>query len=57
VITAITSTLSIVKGTNIMTQTLENSLNLVKEEQHFYRRGVTWERFQAIAHLPIFFRK
>lgn len=43
-----------------MTQTLENSLNLVKEEQHFYhfyRRGVTWERFQAIAHLPIFFRK
>ena len=31
-----------------MTQTLENSLNLVEEEQHFYRRGVTWEKFQAI---------
>ena len=31
-----------------MTQTLENPLNLVEEEQHFYRRGVTWEKFQAI---------
>ena len=31
-----------------MTQTLENSLNLGEEEQRFYRRGVTWEKFQAI---------
>ncbi|MCE2718772.1 MAG: Uma2 family endonuclease [Dolichospermum sp.] len=31
-----------------MTQTLENSLNLVEEEQHFYRPGITWESFQAI---------
>ena len=31
-----------------MTQTLENSLNLVEEEQHFYRPGVSWEKFQAI---------
>ena len=31
-----------------MTQTLENALNLGEEEQRFYRRGVTWEKFQAI---------
>ena len=31
-----------------MTQTLENSLNLVEKEQHFYRPGITWEKFQAI---------
>ncbi|OBQ34515.1 MAG: hypothetical protein AN487_17905, partial [Anabaena sp. CRKS33] len=31
-----------------MTQTLENSLNLVEKEQHFYRPGITWESFQAI---------
>ncbi|MBE9251089.1 hypothetical protein IQ226_18530 [Dolichospermum sp. LEGE 00240] len=43
---------------DIVTQTLENYINFPEEEQqHFYRRGVTWERCQAIAHLPIFFRK
>ncbi|WP_256369497.1 hypothetical protein [Dolichospermum sp. UHCC 0352] len=42
---------------DIVTQTLENYINFPEEEQHFYRRGVTWERFQAIAHLPRFFRK
>lgn len=31
-----------------MTQTLENSLNLVEKEQHFYRPGITWESFKAI---------
>ena len=31
-----------------MTQTLENSLNLVEKEQYFYRPGITWESFQAI---------
>jgi Uma2 family endonuclease len=33
---------------DIMTQTLENSLNLVEEEQHFYRHGITWKKFQTI---------
>lgn len=39
-----------------MTQVLEGSLGLPEEEQRFFRRGVSWERFQAIQnsfeHLP-----
>ncbi|MBD2568647.1 Uma2 family endonuclease [Anabaena lutea] len=39
-----------------MVQALEGSLGLPEEEQRFYRRGVSWERFQAIQkgfeHLP-----
>ncbi|MBD2384708.1 Uma2 family endonuclease [Cylindrospermum sp. FACHB-282] len=39
-----------------MTQALESSIGLPEEEQRFYRRGVSWERFQAIQnsfeHLP-----
>jgi Uma2 family endonuclease len=31
-----------------MTQALESSIALPEEEQRFYRRGVSWERFQAI---------
>ncbi len=31
-----------------MTQALENSIGLPEEEQRFYRRGVSWERFKAI---------
>ncbi|WP_016953513.1 Uma2 family endonuclease [Anabaena sp. PCC 7108] len=39
-----------------MVRVLEGSLGLPEEEQRFYRRGVSWERFQAIQkgfeHLP-----
>lgn len=39
-----------------MIQALEGYLGLPEEEQRFYRRGVSWERFQAIQnsfeHLP-----
>lgn len=39
-----------------MVGVLESSLGLPEEEQRFYHRGVSWERFQAIQkgfeHLP-----
>lgn len=30
-----------------MTQTLENAVNF-PEEQHFFKRGLSWEQFKAI---------